>query len=138
MTKFIDIVIQEFYEVKINLKFEFLKIYRRNKMRNMMIIAIVIAELFYLIPVLSDSDFPEESLAFVSNLMGSIGLMFVLFASFLGADAINREHTKGTDLLIYPLPQRRSNVIIAKYLSHLVTGWLGILLYYLLVIFHTR
>lgn len=137
MSKFADILIQEFYEVKVNMKFEFLKIYRRKKIRNILIISILIAELFYLIPLLSDSGFPEESITFISNLMGSIGLIFVLFASFLGADAINREHTKGTDLLIYPLPQRKSNVILAKYLSLLMTAWLGIIVYYGLILLNT-
>ncbi|MCE7736921.1 MAG: ABC transporter permease [Candidatus Heimdallarchaeota archaeon] len=124
------LVNQEFYELRNNIRFEFLKNLRHGKFRTLFLIPFVMAELFYLVPLLSGGDFPDNSLTFIADVMGFVSFIFVLFAMFLGADAINREHAQKTDLLIFPLPQRRSNVIIAKYITQLLTAWFGIVVFF--------
>lgn len=121
---------QEFYEIGNNVRFQILKNYRQGKFRIIILIPIFINLLLYLVPILSGDDLPENSLTFIASVLDFNALIFLLFALFLGADAINREHTQKTDLLIFPLPQRRSNVIIAKFISQLLTAWFGIVVFY--------
>ncbi len=130
------LVKQEFYELSNNIRFQFLKNLRHGKFRTILLIPLLMAELFYIVPILSGSDFPENSLTFISDVLAFVSFIFILFALFLGADAINREHAKKTDLLIFPLPQRRSNVIIAKYISQLLTSWFGIIVFYGILAFN--
>lgn len=123
-------VTKEFVEIRNGMKLEFLKNFRGSKFITIILISALLSLLFYLIPLLTGTEFPESNISYLSNVLAFTDMAFVLFAIFLGADAINREHSDQTDLLIYPLPQRRSNVITAKYLAQLITAWIGIVIYY--------
>ncbi len=134
MTSLISEWKQDFKELWSNMRFEHLKNMRRKRLLIVVVTSISLALLFYLIPALSGNDFPDDCAAYISDLIGFVSLILILNAMFLGSDAINREHYSKTALLLYPLPQRRSIVIIAKYFTNLFTSWLSLAAYYAVVI----
>lgn len=130
---FVKSVQRDFLEVQLGIRFEFVKALKNNRLATVFGISTLLAMLFYLIPVLTSSGFPESADAYMANVLGFVSLAIVLFAMFLGSDAINREHAEVTDLLLFPLPQRRVNVIISKFVGSILLAWTSLLLFYSLV-----
>ncbi len=123
----------DYREVVNSMRFEFLKNWKSRRLLTVLIISILLSSLFALIPLLTGSDFPEDSYSYITNVMNFTTLAYILFALFFGSDSINRESYEGTDLLLYPLPQKRSNIIIGKYLTQLLSSWIAIVVYYVVV-----
>ncbi|MCH8908770.1 MAG: ABC transporter permease [Candidatus Heimdallarchaeota archaeon] len=121
---------QDAFEIRSNIRFENLKNFRNGKIRLVFGIGMLIPALFIFVPLLSGSDYPENGISFISSLIGFAALIFLLFALFLGSDAINRGHSDKTALLVYPYPQKRTNLVIAKYITQLLTSWFAILVFY--------
>ena len=116
-------------ELWINMKFQTLRNFRETKFLISMIVPASFSLLFYFIPLFGDG-FPDEPTEYISTSFAFVGLILIFNALYLGADAINREHYSKTALFIFPMPQRRSIVIIAKYIVQLLTSWLSISVYY--------
>ena len=123
----------DYREVVNSMRFEFLKNWKSKRMFSVLSISILLSSLFALIPLLTGSDFPEDSYSYITNVMNFTSLAYILFALFFGSDSINRESYEGTDLLLYPLPQKRVNIIIGKFLTQLLSSWLAIVVYYAVV-----
>ena len=123
---------QDYYDVWLNIRFEFLKNWKSKRSLVAAGISVTLSSLFYLVPLLTGSDFPTEANEFLATSTGLINYILLLNAIFFGADAINGEHHKKTTLLIYPLPQRRSVILFGKFIMQLLTSWGVILIYYLI------
>ncbi len=119
------------YELWINLKFEFLKIRRSSKLLLAIGLAAVLPLLFYFIPLLSGGGFPDNAGDFISQNMNFVSLIIVFTAMLLAGDIINKEHSNKTALILYPLPQRRTNILISKYVVSLFSSWFALFIYYL-------
>jgi len=127
----------DYYDVWLNIRFEFLKNWKSKRSLIAVGISVALSSLFYLFPLLTASDFPSEANEFLATSMGLMNYILLLNAIFFGADAINGEHYKKTTFLIYPLPQRRSVILFGKFITHLLTSWGVILIYYLITNFET-
>ena len=123
-------VITDYKEVLNSMRFEFLKNWKSKRLLIVLLISLLLSSLFAIIPVMTGSTYPDDAYVYLGNVMGFSSLSYILFALFLGSDSINRESYEATDLLIYPLPQRRSNIIIGKFAIQLVSAWIAILFYY--------
>lgn len=123
----------DYEDLWLNIKFELLKNWKRNRSIIAFVIIIVIALPFYLVPGLTSTDYPDVYYEYLANNMIFVNLILIMNAILFGSDALNGEHYAKTVLLIYPLPQRRLTIIIAKYFSQLFTACLGISIYYLIV-----
>ncbi|MCE7736095.1 MAG: ABC transporter permease subunit [Candidatus Heimdallarchaeota archaeon] len=123
----------DYEDLWLNIKFELLKNWKRNRSIIAFVIIVVIALPFYLVPALTSTDYPDAYYEYLANSMIFVNLILIMNAILFGSDALNGEHYSKTVLLIYPLPQRRLTVIIAKYISQLFTACLGISIYYLFV-----
>jgi ABC-type transport system involved in multi-copper enzyme maturation permease subunit len=123
----------EYKEIFNHFKFEMIKMRRARKFVIVTLISLFTSLLFYMVPVLTDTDFEDTASGYLASVFSFVPFLFILLALFLAADSINREHSEATDLLIYPLPQRRSNVIIAKFTTSFLVGIYGLILYYLVV-----
>ena len=118
------------YEIGINLKFELLKIMRSSKLWLSIGLAALLPILFYVIPLLSGGDFPDNAGDFISQNMNFVNLIIVFTAMLLASDIINKEHSSKTALILYPLPQRRTNILLSKYIVALISSWVSLLVYY--------
>ncbi len=123
----------DYYDIWLNMRFEILKNLKTKRTLMAIGISILLSTLFYFIPVLTGSDFPADSGEFLSSSMGYVSLILLLNAILFGSDAVNTEHYKKTALLIYPLPQRRSGILIGKFIVQLLTSWFVAAIYYLMV-----
>ncbi len=123
----------DYEDLWINIKFELLKNWKRNRSSVAIVIVIITALPFYLIPTLSGSDFPKFYYEYLANNMLFVNLILIMNAILFGSDALNGEHFSKTVLLIYPLPQRRLTIVIAKYITQLLISWALISLYYLII-----
>lgn len=123
----------DYEDLWLNIKFELLKNWKRNRSTVAVIIVIITALPFYLIPLLTNTDFPKYYYEFLANNMLFVNLILIMNSILFGSDALNGEHFDKTVLLIYPLPQRRLTIIIAKYITQLFTAWVLISIYYILV-----
>jgi ABC-type transport system involved in multi-copper enzyme maturation permease subunit len=115
-----------------NIQFESLKNWKAKRTIVAFATACLLALLFFVIPVLTNTEFPIDSDEFLASNLGLVNYLIMLNAIIFGADAINREHQQKTTLLIYPLPQRRTSIVVGKFIVHLVTSWIIISLYYLI------
>ncbi|MHA2168370.1 MAG: ABC transporter permease [Candidatus Kariarchaeaceae archaeon] len=120
----------DYFDLWLNIRFEFLKNWKRSRTLVAMGVSVLTSMIFFIIPKITSTDFPEESFEFLANSMGFVYMILILNAILFGADAINGEHYNKSVLLIYPLPQRRMTIIVGKYISQLITSWLVVSLYY--------
>lgn len=123
----------DYEDLWLNIKFELLKNWKRNRTVIALLITAIIALPFYLVPPLTGTDYPNVYYEYLANNMIFVYMILIMNAILFGSDALNGEHYSKTVLLIYPLPQRRLTIIIAKYLSQLFTTCFVILFYYLIV-----
>lgn len=123
----------DYEDLWFNIKFELLKNWERNRSTIAIVIVVITALPFYLIPILTSADFPKFYYEYLANNMLFVNLILIMNAILFGSDALNGEHHDKTVLLIYPLPQRRLTVVIAKYLTQLLTSWALIFIYYLIM-----
>ncbi len=117
-------------DLRLNIRFEFLKNYRQKRIVYVSLIAIVLPLLFYLVPLLSGTDLPEQSNDMLSSIMGFTYLVAVINAIFFGGDAINSERHNKTALIIYPMPQRRTIIYLGKLFAQMFTSWITLGFYY--------
>ncbi|MHA2249790.1 MAG: ABC transporter permease [Candidatus Kariarchaeaceae archaeon] len=127
---FFEEIKADYFDLWLNIRFEFLKNWKRSRTLVAIGVSLLTSLIFYMIPKVTSTEFPEESFEFLSNSMGFVYMILILNAILFGSDAINGEHYNKSVLLIYPLPQRRMTIIVGKYISQLFTSLLVISLYY--------
>lgn len=121
---------EDFYTLKLNIKFELLKTISQSRLLLVSIIAVAMPFLFYIVPVIAGDPLPDTANGFLASIMGFVYLIMVLAAIFFGGDAIAVERYAKTALLIYPLPQKRTSIFLGKYISQLLSSWFIVSLYY--------
>lgn len=124
---------EDYKNIYLNIRFESLKNWKAKSLIVALGTAIVLSMLFFLMPILTNTEFPSEADEFLSSNLGLINYLIMLCAILFGADAINREHQNKTTLIIYPLPQRRTSIVVGKFIVHLLSSWLIIMLYYSII-----
>jgi len=103
-------------------QFEMLRNLKRNRFYITWALAIVIPLLFYVVPALLSSGYPDTANQFSFTSAMFVSLLVILSAAIFGGDAISAEFEKKTGLYLFPTPQRRSSIFIGRYISN----WLAI------------
>lgn len=125
---------KEVYQnIAFNLRFESLKNWKAKRIFVALSAACLLAVLFFIIPLLTNTDFPTEADEFLASNLGLVNYLIILNAIIFGADAINREYQQKTTLLIYPLPQRRTSIVVGKFIVQLLTSWVILNTFYLII-----
>ena len=133
MNQLLDYWTKDTQEFKINFSFEFLKQWKKKRILITIILTFFVSLSFYLVPEIGGGDFPATADEFLKTSMQFVDLLIIFSAMFLGGDSINRESHDKTSLLIYTLPQRRTILIITKFLVNLLLAWIALLLYYFIM-----
>jgi len=114
--------------------FEIKKHLRRKRMYIALGLAVAIPFLFYLVPVLTGGDFDDTAVDFASSSLGFVDVLIIISAAIFVGDAISGEFEKKTGLLLFPTPQRKTSIFIGKYLAAMISVFLVVSAYYLVMV----
>jgi ABC-type transport system involved in multi-copper enzyme maturation permease subunit len=114
----------------LGLRFELRKHLKRKRLYLVALLAIAPPTLFYLVPHFFDVQFPETGDAFASNNLSFLGILVIISGSLFAGDSISGEFESKTALVLFPLPQRRTSILVGKYSAALLATIFAISLYY--------
>jgi len=114
----------------LTLRFELRKHLRRRRLLLVALLAIALPTLFYMVPQFFDVEFPETGDSFASNNLSFLGILVIISGSLFAGDAISGEFENKTALTLFPLPQRRTSLLLGKYAAALIATCFAISLYY--------
>ena len=130
MISFKDDMVGDIGRTYLSVKFELRKHLRRRRLLITAALAVFLPALFYVIPELFGTGFPDTANAFASSNLGFINLLIILSGAIFAGDAISGEFEKKTGLMLFSAPHRRTTVFVGKYLAALIATWSAVLLYY--------
>jgi ABC-type transport system involved in multi-copper enzyme maturation permease subunit len=131
MTSFSKDIYEDIYNTVINIKFEFMKHVKRKRFLIVIFLAIVTPAIFYIIPEIQNTDFPESVAEFANTNLGFINWLIVISAAVFAGDAISSEFENKTGLILFASPQRRTSILVGKYFAALIATFLGVIIYYM-------
>ena len=114
--------------------FELRKHWRRKRTLIAFSLAAVLPLIFYVIPILFDTENVDTAIEFAANNLNFINLMIVISGAIFVGDAVSSEFENRTGLLLFPTPQHRSSIFIGKYLAALLSVFVVVAIYYLVTI----
>ena len=120
--------------VYINVKFELRKHLKRKRLILVLILAILLPLIFYVVPPLLNMDYSDTANDFASANLGFITLLIIISAALFAGDAISGEFENKTGLLLFPSPQRRTSIFLAKFIAALMLTSLVVSIYYLVTV----
>jgi ABC-2 type transport system permease protein len=120
----------ELYDIHLSIMFELRKHLRRRRLLIIVGLAILVPLIFYAHTPDTASQFSVASLRFLSILM-------IISAAMFAGDAISGEFESKTGLLLFPTPQSRTSIFVGKYVAALITTFLVVSLYYVIMVLQT-
>lgn len=115
----------------LSLRFELRKHLRRRRLLLASVLAISLPTLFYVLPQFLDVDFPDSGDAFASNNLSFLGILVIISGALFAGDAVSGEFENRTILILFPVPHRRTSILVGKYVAALMATWLAVVLYYI-------
>jgi len=120
----------ELCDIYLSITFELKKHLRRKRLFIIAALAILVPMIFYVTNPDTAGQLSNSSLRFLNILMVISGAMFA-------GDAISSEFESKTGLLLFPTPQSRTSIFVGKYIAALITTFLVVSLYYIIMILQT-
>ena len=126
MTTNIESIRSSVSETWLSVRFEMLKHLKRRRL----LILLALAILLPLLPLIGK---PDTALEFAANSLGFIMVLIIVSAAMFAGDAVSGEFEKKTSLLLFPTPQDRSSIFAGKYVAALVSTFVVVSLWYLVL-----
>jgi ABC-2 type transport system permease protein len=126
MTTNVESVRGSVYETWLSVRFELLKHLKRRRL----LILVALAILLPLFPLIRTPDTAAE---FAANSLSFVTVLIIVSAAMFAGDAVCGEFEKKTSLLLFPTPQNRSSIFAGKYVAALVSTFLVVSLWYLVL-----
>ena len=134
MTSFKVDMISDLHHVCLNVKFEFIKNWKKKRIIIVLLLAIFLPVIFYAVPPAFDVDYAETANGFANSNLAFITLMIIISAAMFTGDTISGEFENRTGLILFPTPQRQNSIFIGKYVAALLATWMAVSLYYLITV----
>jgi ABC-type transport system involved in multi-copper enzyme maturation permease subunit len=130
MISFREDISTDLLHTLLSIRFEMRKHLRRRRLFLVTLLALILPTLFYLLPQFFDVEFPDSGDAFASNNLSFLSILVIISGSLFAGDAISGEFENKTSLSIFPLPHRRTSILMGKYVAALLATCFAISLYY--------
>jgi ABC-type transport system involved in multi-copper enzyme maturation permease subunit len=110
--------------------FEFKKFLKNKRFMVLAIIATILPLIYYVLPKVMSKDLVEDPLALIELNLGSVNLLVIISAAVFMGSAVSGEIQNKTALLLFPTPQKRTSILLGKFLAAVLATWVITLLYY--------
>jgi ABC-type transport system involved in multi-copper enzyme maturation permease subunit len=125
-------IMEDITHTYIAMQYELRKHLRRRRLAIAIILAVILPILFYAIPKIWNVEFADTSESFATANLGFVTLLITISAALFAGDAVSGEFEKKTALLTFSTPQRRTSIIIGKYIAALFAIIIVVSLYYII------
>ncbi len=115
-------------------KYELLKYLRGRRLLAIVLLIIIINAISLIVPLAIGSEYPKDPNEFVLTMLGFLGIMSILTATFFGADAIVSEFESKTGYFLFPNPIRKAAIFAGKFIASAIVSAGVIALYYAIII----
>ncbi len=115
-------------------KYELLKYLRGRRLLAIVLLIIIINAISLIVPLAIGSEYPKDPNEFVLTMLGFLGIMSILTATFFGADAIVSEFESKTGYFLFPNPLRKAAIFVGKFIASAIVSAGVIALYYAIII----
>ncbi len=115
-------------------KYELLKYLRGRRLLAIILLTIIISAIFLIVPPAIGSEYPKDPKRFVLNMLGFLGILSILSATFFGADAIVSEFESKTGYFLFPNPIRKAAIFAGKFIASALVSVGTIALYYAIAV----
>ncbi len=115
-------------------KYELLKYLRGRRLLAIVLLIIIINAIFLIVPPAIGSDYQKDPKEFVLNMLGFLGILSILTATFFGADAIVSEFESKTGYFLFPNPIRKAAIFAGKFVASALVSVGVIALYYAIIL----
>ena len=134
MASFKNDLITDVKHFYLSINFEIRKHLRRKGLILVLILAFLLPFIFYIVPIVLNTDFADTANQFASSNLAFINLLIIISAAVFTGDAISSEFEKKTGLILFPTPQRRNSIFIGRFIAAIIGVWLVISIYYFITI----
>ncbi len=134
MSSFVPDAMGDIYHTHLAMKLELRKHLRRRRVLLTAVLAMLMPLIFYVVPPMFDTDFPDSASVFASRHLAFVNLLIIISAAVFAGDAISSEFETKTGLLLFPTPQRRTSLFVGRYLAALIATFAVVAIYYLVTI----
>ncbi len=119
-------------------KYELLKYLRGRRLLAIILLTLIISSIFLIVPPAIGTQYEKDPKEFIGNLLGFLGILSILSATFFGADAIVSEFESKTGFLLFPNPIRKEVIFGGKFIASALVSVGTIALYYAIAITSVR
>ncbi|MFW6048097.1 MAG: ABC transporter permease [Candidatus Natronoplasma sp.] len=130
MTKIMDNIKSDMYDMFLSTKFELRKHYRRSRIQMAVILSIFLASVFYIVPTIWNMGLADTAEGFASTNLGFVNLLIILSGALFAGDVISSEFENKTGLILFPTPQDHNSIFIGKYLASAIATFSVVTIYY--------
>jgi len=119
-------------------KYELLKYLRGRRLLAIVLLTIIVSAIFLIVPPAIGSQYPKDPTQFTLNMLGFLGILSILSATFFGADAIVSEYESKTGYFLFPNPIRKTAIFVGKFIASALVSVGAIGLYYVIAVVSVR
>ena len=131
MSEIIDRVKSDLYDMYLSTSFELRKHYRRNRIQMAVLLAVVLAAIFYVIPTIWDIGLADTAISFATINLSFVNLLIIISGALFAGDIVSSEFENRTGLILFPTPQNKSSIFVGKYAASMISTFSVLTLYYL-------
>jgi ABC-2 type transport system permease protein len=103
-----------------------------------LLLTVAVGAIYLVVPPASGSQYSKDPIAFMTDMLGFMGVLSVLSATFFGADAIVSEFESKTGYFLFPNPIRKTTIFLGKFSASVLVSASVIALYYLIAVTSVR
>ena len=130
MSEIINQIKSDLYDMYLSTSFELRKHYRRNRIQLAVLLAVVLAAIFYVIPTIWDIGLADTAKGFASINLSFVNILIIISGALFAGDIISSEFENRTGLILFPTPQNQSSIFIGKYAASMISTFSVLSLYY--------
>ncbi len=120
----------DLYDTFLSTKFELRKHYRRKRIQMAVLLALVLASIFYIVPSIWDIGLAETAGGFAILNLNFVSLLVIIAGALFAGDIISSEFENRTGLILFPTPQDHNSIFIGKYIASIISTLLVLTIYY--------
>ena len=130
MSEIMDQVKSDLYDMYLSTSFELRKHYRRNRIQMAVLLAVVLAAIFYVIPTIWDIGLADSAKGFASINLSFVNILIIISGALFAGDIVSSEFENRTGLILFPTPQNKSSIFVGKYVASMISTFSVLSLYY--------
>jgi len=117
-------------QIRIVMKYDFMKYLRNKRLAGMSAIVTLVLLLITALPPLLGNSYTDDANEFVNTYTSFVGVLIIIGATLFAGDAIVSEFQNRTGYLLFPKPVKKWVLLAGKFLASMGAMLLVLVLYY--------